>query len=145
MIERELKEALKARLQTITKAEGYLTDMGRQVRIGWLAHAQSTFGRGDMVAVQSNTTDAQPHTQSLHSCELGLVIVMATDEPDDPDRRLDEFLTDLRRALFTGSDIDQRVIEIQQDGKGEYEFDDDGAIAALHLPIRLQYQHDFLT
>lgn len=143
MIERELKEALKARLQTILKAEGYLTDLGLNVRVGWLAKAQSL--RGDMVAVEPNTTDAQPHTQTLHDCELGLVLNMATDEPDDPDRRLDEFLSDVRRALFTGPEIDGRIIDIRQDGRGEYHLDDDGVIASLELPIRLQYQHDFLT
>ncbi|NQD37474.1 hypothetical protein HPT27_10585 [Permianibacter sp. IMCC34836] len=145
MIERELKLALKARLETVTKANGYLTDSGLQVKLGWPAYAISAFNRGDMIAIQPNTTDSQPHTQSLHDCELGVLIVGITSEPDEPDLRLDEFLTDFRKAMFTGAEIDQRIIDIRQDGKGEYELDEDGGLAYLHLPIRIQYQADFLT
>lgn len=95
------REALIARLQTITKANGYQTDSGGNVKSGWFSDIlQSGQQQFPMIVVQRHKgLDSEPGPSALKSFQ-GFYVVGAVDAGTDYEDALDDLELDILRCLI---------------------------------------------
>lgn len=95
------REALIARLQTITKAAGYLTDAGGNVRSGWFNEVQREEGSSfPMLVVQKDKASSEPQASGGDVLiPQAFNVVGAVQAGTDYEQAIEDLAVDLVRCL----------------------------------------------
>lgn len=112
----EVAELLTQKLTEITKANGYLTDIGVAVRRGKRNVEDEEAPCSVLVEGEDRVVDSGP-TQVTVDCDYAAVAYMPCD-PDNPNDAAHKAIKDIKRVLFGGGPrLDNRVKAITYKGR----------------------------
>lgn len=137
--------ALAARLEAITKLNGYNTDAGEHVE-----HGRHVVGEGDVLPrLVLVPGDVDPIEKNLGGGEVRRwVLVVSGLIADDPINPLvaEDLLADIKRALFRSDDVRLGGLAIQVEslaGETVTDAQDGGKVAACTVPLAVRYSEGY--
>lgn len=139
-----ITDAIEAALKTIATTNGHFTNVGENVYRGFLANflkARTT--NFPLVAIQPGTerpTDKRPHAAKI---ELSLVLYLV--DKGDNVQRLQNAVSDARRALALNADaINEHAID---DGlsydEAEYDAQPESTISLAAMPVSISFLENY--
>jgi hypothetical protein len=137
---RRILDALKARAQKITIANGYATDAGLRVLIG-----RQVVSKDDTFPLIAMAVAPEPVLRGAGDrARLNLDVefhALATADVDDPLRPVEDLLGDLKRALFRKEDrtLNGAAIDVAYVGEGTLEREEGGAIVGVRVRLTADY------
>ena len=138
----EILDALIARLQSITANNNYLTDIGADVRSGYMAHHIEDFEGERLVAIGLGDELPQSLAGTRYTCDQSFVIQVATKVRPEPERELIRARFDIRKALITESDLHPAIEEIALAESG-FTLDEMGPYTFFAQEIRVRFNDDY--
>ena len=138
----EILDALIARHQSIAIDGGYLTDIGTDVRSGYMAHHIEDFEGEQLVAIGLGDELPQPLTGSRYTCDQSFLIQVATKARPEPERVLIRARFDIRKALITESDLHPAIEEIALAESG-FALQELGPYTFFAQEIRVRFNDDY--
>ncbi len=128
-----------ARLQGISQANGYLTNLGSTVQSGWPKHL--ILG----LQIDPPVTAVHPQTESVDDTKgvdmlksrTEIIELIASQHKTSPEW-LDQALDDIRRALFRTHHVIDGVTSVTT-GDAEWSELEDSGLVRLLLPVTIRY------
>lgn len=137
----QISQAIQQRLQQITVANGYLTDLGQRVFRGRAALYQDQAAR-PYACLISSSDEPDPESRRRAKLNREYQLVITLDAAADYDEHQDALLFDVRRALSYTSQADVLDGLALRLDLGTATLDDPALgseIAQVSLPITVQY------
>ncbi|HUH20454.1 MAG TPA: hypothetical protein VFD36_02405 [Kofleriaceae bacterium] len=137
--------ALAARLQTITRDNGYNTDAGERVEHGQhTVSGDDTLPRLALVAGVVDQIEKNLASKELRQWALAVSGLLA-DDPTDP-LAVEDLLADIKRALFRAEDprLGGLAVQVQSlAGETVTDPEEGGKVVAVTVPFAVRYEEGY--
>lgn len=147
-LRRTIIAALVAQLNTITVANGYVTDLGLLGRAATPTTPRSSLSVLPVAVVSAPEEDKREPTQTYYECDLDVVVDAFAVELGDGggvEDKIDELVSDIERALLLGNAMDPPFavagfVDLVLMGHDKWALDDVN-VAGASIGCRVRYRH----
>ena len=149
-VERDIAHEIVARLATITIANGYITDIGTHVFAGKLKLAESELPGAVLVEDDTRVEDYKASSQSVQSKTVQRYLLIGHDvcDPDAPNDKAYDILSDLKRAVFSGDRTFNQTVrptDLVYAGRRIAVREDGSAVISAAIQIDVKFVEDLTS